>query len=84
MSEGPLDDRDLVLDVWITRIDDMQEEIRVERVLECRVKGIDEIMWEISDKPDRITQEKLLAVASIVSNPELAHRGREGREELVF
>jgi hypothetical protein len=84
--EGLIDETDLLLTPGITRIDDMQEDVTLDRVFESGTKCSDKVRWEISDKSDRVIHEYLLSFAHCfwVSEPEFPDTRAKSSEELIL
>ena len=63
----------------------MEEEVTLDRVLQCRAKCRDEIRWEISDKSDRVIDKDFLPFSLDFScEPHLRNTGSESSKEFIL
>jgi hypothetical protein len=66
--------------VRIGRVDDLDQDVGAIDLLERRPEGVDELMRQLVDEPDRVGHDRGLAIAEL----HLAARRVECREELVL
>ena len=80
LFEDPTDVRDPLLGLWIGHVDKMDEKIGFLDLFQGRPEGIDQIVRQLPDEPDRIGKESPLLSAHL-QEPD----GRvERREELIL
>jgi len=80
LVEHGLDGRAVLAQVRIGRVDDLDQDVGPVDLLEGRAERVDQLVRELVDEPDRIGDDRGLAVAEL----DLAARRIERREELVL
>src|SRR5262249_54484204 len=58
LREQGLDSADLIVEPWITGIDDVYQDVRFGQLLERRLEGGDELMGQLLDEADRVGQHE--------------------------
>ena len=80
LVEDGLDGRAVLVDVGVGRVDDLDEDVGAVDLLERRPERVDELVRQLVDEPDRVGDDRRLAVAEL----DLAAGRVERREELVL
>jgi hypothetical protein len=80
VSEYLIDDLHLLLPARVSGVDDVQEEIGLDRLLERRAERGDEMVRQLADESDRVRQQRPQAI----SNVDLACEGVECREQSIL
>ena len=80
LAQHRVDRSDAPLCVGSARVDDVQQEIGVDHLFQCRAEGVNELVRQPADESHRVRQQHRLAAGE----PEPASRGIERREQLVL
>lgn len=72
-----VDRGNMCVQIFRSRIDDMQEEIGIAQLVQCRSKGCEEIFRQVANKPHRIGDDHFTALGKMQS----AARGVECFED---
>ena len=83
-GEGILDDLYLRREARVGAVDDMEDEVALARVLQCRRKSLDQLGWQIANESNRIREEYFMTASILTREPHFADVCPERREEFVF
>src|SRR6516165_1053351 len=64
----------------MTRIQDMHQKIRQDRLLKRRLESLHEAVWQVPHKSNRVSQQQSLASRKFHASS----RGVQSRKELIF
>lgn len=80
LLQGPGGDVHVHLVVRVRAVDYLEDQVGIDRLLERRAEGVDEIVREVVDEADGVGQEEV----AMAARSDLPNGGIEGREEHVL
>ena len=80
LLQGAGGDVHVHLVVRIRAVDDLENQVGIDRLLERRAEGVDEVVRQVVDEADGVGQEKV----AVAARGDLPDGGVEGREEHVL
>ena len=79
LTQCLIDNKHLGILMRIGSIDHMDDDIRVFRFFQCALKCLYQMMWELPDKSDRITEQDLLCICQPQRACRRIQRGKQHR-----
>ena len=79
LTQCLIDNKHLGILMGIGSIDHMDDDIRVFRFFQCALKCLYQMMWELPDKSDRITEQDLLCICQPQRACRRIQRGKQHR-----
>ena len=80
LTQDGVDGPDLFLRVRMAHIDDVEQQVGFHHLLQRRLEGFDEAVWQFADEPHGVAQQDVL----IGGKPEAAGGGIQRREQFVL
>ena len=79
ICEGLLNNGNLILEAWVRDVNDMEQQICLAHLIQCRLKRLDKLRGELADEAYGVGHKEWEVVEY-----DLAHRGIECRKELIL